>query len=142
MLETSLKKQEKPVVVICDEAHHLHGNTLRSLKRLHELRYGFKRLMGIFLLGQPPLCEKLGRYDLQEVRLRTEWFKLEVFDAVEYLKKRKVIDIFTDDALQHIFNIEGLTPLKMNRLGEAAMKIGYQLGENVITKEVLKHIVV
>ncbi|HHE40806.1 MAG TPA: AAA family ATPase, partial [Candidatus Cloacimonetes bacterium] len=145
MLETALKKQERPVVVVCDEAHHMHSNTLRALKRLHELRYGFKRLMSIFLVGQPPLQTKLSTYDLREVRLRTEWFELLQFDLWAYLEKRKAIHLFSTDAMRKLDemvkdNDQPLTPLRMNRIGELAMMIAYQVGEHEIGVDILSNI--
>lgn len=46
-------------VLIIEEAHDLHIETLKFLKRFWELEDGFRRLLGIVLIGQPELMNKL-----------------------------------------------------------------------------------
>ena len=64
----TLRRATRPVLVI-DEAHHLHHNTLRALKRLRELGARGKRgaLLPVILVGH---CDPTAR--VAEVGLRTD----------------------------------------------------------------------
>lgn len=59
-----------PVIVVIEEAHRIHGNTLRALKNIRELDWmGETHLFTAVLIGQTDSTRNLG---LSEVRLRTE----------------------------------------------------------------------
>lgn len=66
-------------VLLIEEAHDLSISTLKSLKRFYELEDGFKKLLGIVLIGQTELKDKLdeNRYpDAREVIRRCELAEL------------------------------------------------------------------
>jgi type II secretory pathway predicted ATPase ExeA len=58
LLKASAKLGQKHVIVV-EEAHALSIPTLKHLKRLYELDDGFRRLLGIILIGQTELEFKL-----------------------------------------------------------------------------------
>jgi type II secretory pathway predicted ATPase ExeA len=58
LLKASAKLGQKHVIVV-EEAHALAIPTLKHLKRLYELDDGFRRLLGIILIGQTELEHKL-----------------------------------------------------------------------------------
>ncbi|MBX3589054.1 MAG: AAA family ATPase [Ramlibacter sp.] len=82
MLEASAKAGNAHLLVI-EEAHCLPVNTLKHLKRLHELRMGRRPLLGILLMGQPEIRKKLNpnRQDLREVVQRCEVVELLPLDS-------------------------------------------------------------
>lgn len=85
-------------VLIIEEAHDLSVATLKYLKRFWELEDGFRKLMGIILIGQPELGDRLDErrnYDAREVIRRCEIARLKPLDA----------------------NLEGYIALKMKRIG-------------------------
>lgn len=55
-------------VVIFEEAHDLSIHALKQLKRFHEFKTGWKRLLAIVLVGQPELLSKLGEHATGEAR--------------------------------------------------------------------------
>lgn len=62
-------------VLVIEEAHDLSLPTLKYLKRFWELEDGFRRLIGIVLIGQPELGDRLDErrnYDAREVIRRCE----------------------------------------------------------------------
>jgi type II secretory pathway predicted ATPase ExeA len=62
--------RRQAVVVVIEEAHRLHSQTLRSIKNLRELDWmGESQLFAVILVGQSDCVQKAG---LAEVRLRTE----------------------------------------------------------------------
>ncbi len=86
-------------VLIIEEAHDLSVSTLKYLKRFWELEDGYKRLMGIILIGQPEL-----KYHLDE---RTNWEAREVIRRCEIAELRPLDN-----------NLEAYLELKFKRLGK------------------------
>lgn len=61
--------------LVIEEAHDLSVSTLKYLKRFWEMEDGFKKLLGIILVGQPELGDRLDErrnYDAREVIRRCE----------------------------------------------------------------------
>lgn len=77
-------------LLIIEEAHGLPTATLKHLKRFYELEDGFKKLLGIVLIGQPELRMKLSEqnHEVREVVQRCEVVELMPLDGQleEYLK--------------------------------------------------------
>lgn len=72
----SARKNGVNVVVVIDEAHELHGNTLKAIKRIREHRFrGERNLLTVIMIGQPGLMAKLGRDE--EVGLRCDAFEFQ-----------------------------------------------------------------
>ena len=82
MLASSAEAGATHLLVI-EEAHSLPEATLKHLKRLHEMRLGRKPLLGILLLGQTELGQKLDprRANLREVTQRCEVVNLLPLDG-------------------------------------------------------------
>lgn len=74
--------QEKPVVMIIEEAHALHPATLVSLKRLREVNYsGRYPLFAVVLIGQrDPMTLHRG---MDEVRLRASSLAMQGLSQIE-----------------------------------------------------------
>lgn len=76
-------------LLIIEEAHGLPTATLKHLKRFFELEDGFKKLLGIVLIGQPELRMKLSEqnHEVREVVQRCEVVELMPLDGqlAEYL---------------------------------------------------------
>ena len=100
-------------VLMIEEAHDLNKYTLKYLKRFWELEDGFKKLLGIILIGQPELGDRLDErrnYDAREVIRRCEVARLKPLNGnlEEYLalKLKRVgvrpEDLFEKDAFDAI----------------------------------------
>lgn len=77
-------------VLLVEEAQDMSKTLLKYCKRLWEMEDGFTRLMGVLLIGQPELGEKLDErrnYDMREVIRRCEKAYLRPLDRnlEEYL---------------------------------------------------------
>ncbi|MCP4696705.1 MAG: AAA family ATPase [Gammaproteobacteria bacterium] len=107
-------------VIVIDEAHLLHEQTLKALKRFRDTMYGFKRLCGVIMIGQPELQARLeGKYedDVREVALRCEVANIKPLPICEidvYLKTKfeyagvpmaRVFDVTAMDALKNHLQI-------------------------------------
>ncbi|MGN6229153.1 MAG: ExeA family protein [Dyella sp.] len=100
-------------VLLIEEAHDLNIATLKYLKRFWELEDGFKKLLGIILIGQPELGDRLDErrnYDAREVIRRCEIARLSPLNGnlEEYLTLKfnrvqvKLESIFEPDAYDAI----------------------------------------
>jgi len=80
--------QKEKIVLTIEEAHRLHGMTLRALKTLREMDWmGESELFSVVLIGQSDPMNKAG---VSEVRLRSDTVHLEGLTANEignYVKK-------------------------------------------------------
>lgn len=77
---SAAKKNGYSIIIAIDEAHELHGNTLKAIKRLREYRFkGEKDLVTIVMIGQEGLLAKLGRDE--EVGLRCDAYEFAYTEA-------------------------------------------------------------
>lgn len=94
--------KEKPVILLIEEAHCLHHQTIRSLKRIREYEWlGRRPLLSVILIGQ---YDKLKSGNLEEVRLRTDTYRLKGLapsEASKYINET-VGDHFETEAIKAI----------------------------------------
>ena len=147
-------------VLIIEEAHDLRIQTLKYLKRFYELEDGFKKLLGIVLIGQTELNNVFdeGKYvDMREVIRRVQVAEIRGLDRnlKEYLTLkfkrigRGVEDVFIGDAFDAIGrrltgtgkdgngSISHAYPLLVNNFVARAMNMATDLGEPKITSDVI-----
>ena len=99
-------------LLVIEEAHCLPLATLKHLKRFLELKDGMQRLIGIALIGQPELRQRLSSQnaEVREVAQRCETVTLDPLDAEleGYLQHKfarfdlKLADVFEPDAFDAI----------------------------------------
>jgi len=148
-------------VLIIEEAHDLSVPLLKFLKRFWELEDGFRKLIGIILIGQPELKLKLDErmnWEAREVIRRCELVELEPLghDLEAYLsfKLKRVAksldDVFTSDALPAIERrltqsneaqqtVSLAYPLSVNNLVVRAMNLAATLGIPKVSAEVIEN---
>jgi type II secretory pathway predicted ATPase ExeA len=103
LLKASRRSGRRHLLLI-EEAHCLPLATLKHLKRFLELKDGMQRLIGVALIGQPELRERLGSQnaEVREVMQRCEIVELEPLDGdlVEYLRHKFArFDLKVEDVL-------------------------------------------
>jgi type II secretory pathway predicted ATPase ExeA len=150
-------------LLLIEEAHALPIATLKHLKRLHErMRLnGRKPMIGILLLGQPELMATLSdsRHDVREVVQRVEVVQLRPLDHElgSYLDFRAkaagrelgtLMDTGAVDALRARLTVlrQGVRnsavslvyPLAVNNLVTAALNMAAELGEPLVTADVVR----
>lgn len=157
-LKTSHESGYRHCLVI-EEAHSLPIPTLKQLKRLRELELGFTKLVSIILIGQPELQVKLSERngEVREVVQRIEVAELTPVGAArleEFLAFRlgrvgkplaEVIDASGIQALTERLTSTSrdgsrslLYPLAIGNLLVAAMNLAAQVGESLVTADVIK----
>lgn len=152
-------------LLIIEEAHGLPVPTLKHLKRFYELKLGFKRLLGIVLIGQSELAHKLGEKDpnVREVVQRCEIATLMPLTDGKlslYLKHKferagidmtQVLDKSAIDAISERLTVTSrnksgmsehslLYPLAVNNLVSAAMNTACELGFDIVDGDIIKSI--
>jgi type II secretory pathway predicted ATPase ExeA len=149
-------------VLIIEEAHDLNVSTLKYLKRFYELEDGYRKLLGIILVGQVELRELLDEgihVEMREVIRRIQVAEIKglngnIRDYLTLKFKRvgaKLDDVFTADAIQAISDrltkldrqnrkLSHAYPLVVNNIAARAMNRAYDLGEEKVTREVVEHI--
>ena len=147
-------------VLLFEEAHDMHINVLKLLKRFHEMKIGFRRTLAIVLVAQPELRLKLASHATaaREVANRLEITQLYPLDdamqayAAKRLEKcgRAVDDIFAPDvwdaARARLKGVDGKSgepvsyayPLLVNNLLNAAMNEAAALGAAKVDAAIVK----
>lgn len=99
------ESRKRNIVVILEEAHRLHGMTLRAIKTLRRLNWmGKDDLFTVILLSQSDPMKKPG---VAEVRLRSDVLRMQGItkkEASGYITET-VGDIITLDAITEIVNL-------------------------------------
>ncbi|WP_432719880.1 AAA family ATPase [Jeongeupia wiesaeckerbachi] len=127
-------------VLIIEEAHSLPIPTLKHLKRFFELEDGFKKLLGIVLIGQSELAMKLDERNphVREVVQRCEMVTLQPLGehlkpylAARFERAGRALDEVVDDAA-----LKALTAKLsgQDKRGQTAYSVLYPLAvHNVLT---------
>lgn len=129
------------VLLICEEAHALRLDLLRTFKRLYEVSVGFKPLLGIVLLGQPEMKKHWEDLRVREFSRRCRLLTLSSLRAseipayIEWKFKRagaSADKVFAADGLQAVAErmkkgapallVNNLVARAMNKAAEAQVK--------------------
>lgn len=149
--------------LIMEEGHDLNVNTLKYLKRFYELEDGYKKLLGIILLGQTELKHMFNEsqnVDMREVIRRVQVAEirglnghLREYLAVKFKRVgREVTEIFADDAYEALSKrltsasrdgkgkVSHAYPLSVNNHVARALNLAHEMGEEKVTAEVIEAI--
>ncbi|MCF2910766.1 AAA family ATPase [Pseudoalteromonas sp. DL2-H2.2] len=148
-------------LMIIDEAHDLTPDVIKLLKRIWELTHGFRRVMGIVLIGQTELKKKLDGQHVREFTWRCNQIAMQPLGMFvpQYIKhkfERAGLDaskIFTDDAMSAIkgkcygmirhgialdsSQLDRSYPLSVNTWTAKAMNLAAAIGEKKITEQLV-----
>lgn len=149
--------------LIIEEAHDLSKNTLKYLKRFYELEDGYRKLLGIILIGQQEMKIKFDErenVDMREVIRRVQVAEIRGLNGhlKEYLSLkfkrvgREISEIMTDDAFEMLGKrltspardgrgtVSHAYPLLVNNYTARAMNLAWEMGEERVTAEVVEAI--
>lgn len=141
--------QERPTVLIIDDAQVSGSDTLEQLRLLSNLETDKVKLLQIILVGQPELEERLGAHDMRQIRQRIAIHcRLDLLDAPEiseYIARRlyrcgnKGGVRFTDKSVALIHRHSSGIPRLINSLCDYALVAGYVAGAAAITPDQIQH---
>lgn len=149
--------------LIIEEAHDLSTQTLKYLKRFYELEDGYKKLLGIILVGQTELKHMFNEsqhVEMREVIRRVQIAEIRGLNGnlKEYLSVKfkrvgaKIDDLMDDDAINALGRrlttedgkgkkpVSHAYPLLVNNYTARAMNLAAEMGETRITAEVVEAI--
>lgn len=137
LLEESI--QGNNVVVVIDEAQHLTVKQLEQVRLLSNLETEKDKLLQIILVGQPELDKKLQMPELRQLRQRVVvYFQVQPLGrddvrsyinhrisrvAMENSRGKKIV--FTDRAIDKIYNFTKGSPRTINILCDRALLAGF-----------------
>jgi len=137
-------------VLILEEAHALPITTIRQLKRFYELTQarGYRKLLGIILVGQPELEAKFRSHEIREVAKRVRVVKLGglpkrngIQKYLEHKISRAGGDagrIFDGDVYSLLARVRWASnPLDLNNIVIRAMNQAVRIGSPKITREII-----
>ncbi|MFA5754253.1 MAG: AAA family ATPase, partial [Patescibacteria group bacterium] len=152
-------KQGFRSVLILEEAHDLSIATLKYLKRFQEIEDGYRKLLGIILLGQTELNNLLDEsrhIEMREVIRRIQTCEIRGLNGntKDYLRMKfkrlniKIEDIFDDGAFKALADrlttkdrrnkaISHAYPLVVNNYAARAMNMAFEMGEKKVTADVV-----
>lgn len=146
--------------LIIEEAHDLSTQTLKYLKRFYELEDGYKKLLGIILIGQTELKHMFNEsqhVEMREVIRRVQIAEIRGLNGntKDYLTLKfkrvggKIDDIVSDDAIVALSRrltvddgrgkkpVSHAYPLLINNYIAQAMNLACEMGEPLVTEEVI-----
>lgn len=150
-------------VLIIEEAHDLSIPTLKFLKRFHELEDGYRKLLGIILVGQTELKNTFDEgqnVDMREVIRRVQVAEIRGLNGNlrDYLEVkfrrigRPAAEVFNDDAYEALSRrltsvssngkdkVSHAYPLTVNNYIARALNEACGMGEQKVTAEVIEAI--
>lgn len=127
------------IVLIIDEAQNLNANQLEQIRLLSNLETDKEKLLQILLVGQPELHERLRlpvlRQLCQRVAIYYQLKPLEQEDVEKYIVHRinkaslypgrRKTSLFTDNALNLIYDYTKGSPRTINILCDRALTAGF-----------------
>lgn len=158
LLTTRCRAGQRQVLIV-EEAHLLNTAALKYLKQIYEFEDGFRRLIGVVLIGQPELSAKLDEHEHPELREVTrrltvaEIHGLSEKDTERYIQFKfqrcgyNAAAILAPDAYRALFRalviddgnkaVSAAYPLSINRACAVAMHAASELGEPMVTAELI-----
>jgi type II secretory pathway predicted ATPase ExeA len=158
-LLVSRSKNNYRSCLIIEEAHDLNTHTLKYLKRFYELEDGYRKLLAIILIGQTELKHMFNEQlhvDMREVIRRCQVAEIQglnghIKDYLVLKFKRVGADlgsIFHNGSLEALAKrltskdrqsktISHAFPLLVNNYAARAMNMAFEMGETLVTEEVV-----
>jgi type II secretory pathway predicted ATPase ExeA len=141
-----MRRCAKPVVLCVDDAHDLHGRTLRGLKQLIEKTRRRGGRLAVVLAGHPKLANDLRRPVQEEIGARTTVLTLEGIKGhqrgyITWLLEQCAAgvdptDILLPEALELLAE-RLMTPLQIEHYLTSALEQAYRVGEKPVTPAIV-----
>ena len=141
-----VEKNRKPVVLIVDDAHDLHNQTLVGLKRLIELVQDRGRVLSILLSGHPKLKNDLRRPTLEEIGARASNFVLDGIKGYQQQYIQWLLGKCSQQSIENLIDEDAvallaeklMTPLQIAHYLRLAFEEAHHVGLKPITPEVVE----
>jgi general secretion pathway protein A len=143
-------KQDRPALLIIDEAQNLSPEMLEEVRLLSNLETPTSKLLQIMLVGQPELSEMLDRPDLRQLRQRVVLrHGLRPFndeELTQYVDERLRLagysgkGLFKKSARKRLAAVTGGVPRLVNVVCDGALLAGYSRGMSSLDGSVIDEV--
>ncbi len=138
-------------ILIVDESHELSDEVLEEIRLLLNFESDSAKLLQIILTGQPELREKLKQTNLRQLKQRVALHcKVPTLASVEdverFITERLVIagssdpNIFTQGAIDLIFQCSGGVPRQINNLCDNALVAAYAANVQTVGRSIIEEV--
>ena len=140
-------REKKRVLLIIDEAQRLRDKLLDEIRVLSNIELSDKKLLTIFLVGQPEFIQLIStnknRAIRQRIAIKCHIQPLDEKETGQYIQHRLQAvgasgPIFKPDAIHEIFRITGGYPRAINILCDHALVEGYVSDRQTIDAEAVR----
>ena len=144
-----LGREQLHPVVLLDEAHLMHQDTLDHLHILLNYEWDRSPLLSVILVGLPDLVDRLERRRSRSLYARLHWRltvgALRPDDTVEYIRYRLEAigctrEIFTSDAVAMLHEAALGSLREIDRVASAAMRSAARRKRKLIERDVVEKI--
>jgi general secretion pathway protein A len=139
--------QGRRAILIIDEAQNLDSSVLEQLRLLTNLETSSRKLLQIFLIGQPELNDALARPEMKQVSQRViarfHLTRLSRQEVNAYVLHRLRISgasplIFPEKLINEIYRASSGVPRLINLICDRALLGAYSQGDQQVTQAVLR----
>lgn len=139
--------ENKKVLLLVDECHLLSQEMLEELRLLSNIEKADTKLINIFFVGESSFNELLSlpknRAVRQRLSLATDVKPLSANETEDYIRYRLSVagadeKIFTSKACQKVHHYAAGVPLQINKICDAALKLGAGEKEHTISPAVIE----
>ncbi|MFT5699339.1 MAG: type II secretory pathway predicted ATPase ExeA [Desulforhopalus sp.] len=139
--------ENKKVLLLVDECHLLSQEMLEELRLLSNIEKADTKLINIFFVGQDSFVEMLAQPKNRAVRqrltLKTEIPPLSAHETGDYIRHRMNVagaeeKIFSAKACQMVHRHSAGVPLQINKICDAALKLGASKSELIISPSLIE----
>jgi type II secretory pathway predicted ATPase ExeA len=141
LLAAESAERGKQVLLICDEAHLLDGDSLEGIRCLGNMGMDQTAPFGLLLLGQPTLRHMLRRGAFtaldQRVAVRYAIGGLSAAETTSYVQHHLALagrsdTLFSDDAIGLIHDVSRGLPRQVNNLAVAALIAAFAAKKSIV----------
>jgi MSHA biogenesis protein MshM len=142
-----LREQNRPLVILIDEAQAMSYSSLEALRLLSNLETEKEKLLHIVFFAQPEFEERLAEYRLRQLRQRITFsYRLKALtrnEIAEYLEHRLRVAgnqesvRFSGAAVTKLFKASRGVPRIINLLAHKALLVGFGKGRRKISGRML-----
>jgi len=141
-------KMNKDTLLIVDEAQLLTESAFEEIRLLLNFQLNNRFLMTIVLLGQPDLRSKVKSIEQLDQRIAIKYhlipFSLdETFEYIIFRQRKagKKENVFSNEAVEKIYEHSDGVPRKINNLCDLSLLIGFSANEKNIEPRIVENII-
>jgi general secretion pathway protein A len=143
----SAHAQGRSAILIVDEAQNLDASVLEQLRLLTNLETNTRKLLKIFLIGQPELQTMLARPEMRQVSQRViaryHLSHLGLAEVSTYIEHRLHVSgasplIFPESLVKQVYRASRGVPRLINLICDRALLGAYAKGQQQISKPILR----